>query len=223
MSKMSLTQKNKKQRIFCGITGGTACGKSTLCENIKKMLEPEKSCVIICQDNYYKVGGLGIGIDGDNETDNAKLNWDHPDALEWDLMASDLEKLSSGEPVCGPEWDFVLHERKEKCKKIPDVDVYLVEGIFVLSDPNIRKHLDLQIFVDVDSDTRLSRRIVRDINDRGRSLESVLYQYEHFVKPGFDNFTLPSKRHANIVVPYTIPNPICEGMIVKWINRPHIN
>ena len=205
--------------LFCGITGGTACGKSTLCQNIKKLLEPEKKCVIICQDNYYKKGGLGLGADGLEETDNAKINWDHPNALEWELLSSDLNRLSKGEKVLGPEWDFVLHERKENSKLIPDADVYLIEGIFVLSDPNIRKHLDLQIFVDVDSDTRLSRRIVRDINHRGRNLESVLYQYEHFVKPGFDNFTLPSKRHANIIVPYTTPNPVCEEMIVKWILR----
>ena len=242
--------KSNKKRFFCGITGGTASGKTTLCQNIKDMLQTgggsgsgsggrseygeqykcregegekygerekygegergAKKCVIISQDNYYKAQPEG--------RDNTKINWDHPDALEWNLLASDLQKLANNEQVCAPEWDFVLHKRKEKCQIIPDVDVYLIEGIFVLNDPKIRELLDLQIFVDVDSDSRLARRIVRDIEQRGRTLESVLYQYQNFVKPGYDNFTLPSKRHADIIVPYTNPNPICENMIVRWIN-----
>ena len=197
------------KRIFCGITGGTASGKTTLCKNLQSKLSGKK-CVIISQDSYYK----SIGLD----EEKTLRNWDIPDALELSLLGSNLNSLKhDSEPVWGPDWDFVEHTRKPNLFEIPDADVYLVEGIFVLTDPYIRNLLDMKIFVEVDSDTRLSRRIVRDITERGRTLKSVLFQYETYVKPGYDTFTHPSRQYANVIVPYQRPNELVENMIVSGI------
>lgn len=202
-----------KKVLFIGVTGGTASGKTTLCQIVCKNIEkhlPGTRCKIISQDHYYK--------NIPKEIDRTLWNWDTPDALEWDLLLENLKSLKSGaKEVHSPQWDFVEHRRCDTSMIIEEADIYLIEGIFVLSDPKIREMLDLQIFVEVESDTRLARRIVRDMTKRGRSLESVLYQYENFVKPGFDNFTHPSRRFANIIVPYKEPNPTAEHMIDKWI------
>lgn len=202
---------NQRRRIFCGVTGGTASGKTTFCRNILKQL-PSRHCVIISQDNYYKNIPKHI--------DKTTWNWDIPEALEWDLLAKHLKALKDGEDnVKIPDWDFVKHERKSETVSVEDADIYLIEGIFVLTDPAIRDLLDLKIFVKVDDDTRLSRRIKRDMNDRGRTLDSILYQYDNFVKPGFDNYTFPSQKHATIIVPYQERNPVAEDVVVNWITK----
>lgn len=198
--------------LLIGVTGGTASGKTTLCKNLQQQLKksfPDKNIVILSQDSYYITPALG--------TDRVKRNWDVPEALDFSLLAQHLAQLKTGEDIEVPDWDFVEHKRKDQGHCLGVADIYLIEGIFVLNDKQIRDHLDLQIFVDVDSDTRLARRIQRDLKERGRTIESVLYQYENFVKPGFDNFTLPSKRFANVIIPYKDPNPVCEAMIIGWI------
>lgn len=203
---------SSKAPLLIGVTGGTASGKTTLCKNLKAMLHtmfPTKSIVILSQDSYYMTPPVG--------TDKDKRNWDVPEALEFSLLAKHLGELKEGQAVVIPDWDFVEHKRKEEGRVIDCADIYLVEGIFVLNDSQIRDQLDLKIFVEVESDTRLARRIQRDIMERGRSIESVLYQYEKFVKAGFDNFTLPSRRFADVIVPYKDPNPLCEAMIAGWI------
>ena len=201
-----------KSPLLIGVTGGTASGKTTLCRNLRDTLStlfPTKKIVILSQDSYY--------MTPPPNTNKDTRNWDVPEALEFSLLADHLGKLKMGEIVEIPDWDFVKHERKAIGHSLGDADIYLIEGIFVLNDHQIREQLDLQIFVEVESDTRLARRIQRDISERGRTVQSVLYQYETFVKPGFDNFTLPSRRFANVIVPYKDPNPICEAMIVGWI------
>jgi uridine kinase len=201
-----------KSPLLIGVTGGTASGKTTLCKNLKKHLEalfPTKKIVILSQDSYYITPPVG--------TDQTKRNWDIPEALEFSLLAQHLAQLKTGEDVEIPDWDFVEHKRKPNGHWLGGADIYLIEGIFVLNDEQIRNQLDLQIFVEVESDTRLARRIQRDITERGRTIQSVLYQYEKFVKAGFDNFTLPSRRFANVIVPYKDPNPVCEAMIIGWI------
>jgi uridine kinase len=197
--------------LMIGITGGTASGKTTLCKNLRTLLGCEKKVVIISQDSYYK--------NPPQDMDVTKMNWDKPKALELSLLANHLQKLRSGESIEIPDWDFVKHERKDVGHNVEVADVYLIEGIFVLNNEEIRDQLDLKIYVEVDSDTRLSRRIQRDTKERGRSVDSVLYQYEKFVKPGYDSYTMPSKRFADIIVPYKCPNEISEKMIVGWISN----
>jgi len=130
-------------------------------------------------------------------------NFDSPEALDWDLLVSILKRLSKSKTVDIPIYDFSTNSRSEKTNQVHGSisDVIILEGILVLYHPRVLEMLDMKIFVDTDSDTRLARRVVRDMKLRGRTLESILYQYENFVKPAYDNFILPTKKFSDIVIP----------------------
>jgi uridine kinase len=200
--------------MFCGLTGGTACGKTSVCKKVIKGIEnvsKDVKIVIISQDNYYL----------ETDIDPADHDWDHPNAIDWDLMFQNISDLKHGKPAQMPEWDFVNHCRKAEMKTVQPADIYLLEGILILTNEDVRNLLDLKVFIDVDADTRLSRRIIRDVKERGRSVDSVLEQYHRFVKPGFDNYIFPTRRHADLIIPRGAENQIAIDLLVKTLSDSH--
>jgi len=148
-------------------------------------------------------------------------NFDHPDAFDWDLLYSTLEALSRGKTVTIPTYDFTTHNRQDVVHTLHGSisDIIIVEGILLFHPQSVLDLLDMKLFVDTDADTRLARRVRRDISERGRSLESVLNQYERFVKPAFDQFILPTKKHADVIIPRGSSNSVAIDLIVLHIKQ----
>lgn len=180
--------------ILIGITGGTGSGKSTVAKEIFRSLD-EKNAVIIEQDSYYK--------DQSSLTfqERMKTNYDHPFAFDNDLLIEHLKCLLKGQPIRKPIYDFEIHNRKKETVLIYPQHIIILEGILILGDERIRNLLDIKIFVDTDSDVRVIRRIMRDINERGRSLDSVITQYMRTVRPAHMQFVEPTKKYADIIIP----------------------
>lgn len=179
--------------LVVGICGGSGSGKTTVAKAIAEAI-PNK-CVIIAQDSYYK----------DNRhlplPERAKLNYDHPDAFDHELLINHLQLLIQGRPIQQPIYDYSQHTRSDKTLLVSPAEVILLEGILIFNDERLRSLLDLKIFVDTDADIRLIRRVMRDVNERNRSLESVIMQYQTSVKPMHEAFIEPSKRYADIILP----------------------
>lgn len=195
-----------KLPYIVGIAGGTGSGKSTLSERLSRALPGE--VVLIRHDNYYH----------DQKqlpfSERVKKNYDHPLAFETELLIQHLDQLRQGRSIYMPEYDFTQHTRREHEVLLEPQRVILVEGILVLENAALRERMDLRIFVDTDSDTRILRRLVRDINQRQRTLESVIEQYLRTVKPMHEQFVEPSKRYADIIVPEGGKNQVAIDMIV---------
>jgi len=201
-----------KKLFFIGVSGGSASGKTTVCEEIANRLNDQR-VQILSLDSFYKP----LSHD---ELENVKsYNFDAPDAFDWELLAKTLKKLSKCKTVNIPLYDFTTHSRCESTTVVHGAisDVIVLEGILVFHNAKVLELLDLKIFVDTDSDTRLARRVVRDMNYRGRTLESILHQYETFVKPSFDNFILPTKKFADIVIPRGGSNEVAIDLIEQAI------
>jgi len=183
-----------KPGILIGIAGGSGSGKTLVAKRIFDELGSDK-VIIIQQDSYYKdLSHLTL-------EERNKQNFDHPDAFDNELLLLHLKKLLSGNHVDQPIYDFTIHSRKKETNRIGDHVIIVLEGILILHDPNLRKIMDIKIYVDTDDDIRLIRRIRRDINERGRSLESILEQYENSVRPMQLQFIEPTKRYADIIIP----------------------
>eukprot|EP01132_Coremiostelium_polycephalum_P013220 gene13220-16125_t len=196
--------------FIIGVTGGTASGKTTVCDEIIKRLEGQR-IGIICLDSFYKPLDKSI-------LDNvANYNFDHPDAFDWGLVQESLRGLKEGNAVQIPTYCFKTHSRLSETSLVQDIDVILFEGILSFYTQGLRDQMDMKIFVDTDSDTRLSRRVMRDIAERGRNLEGVLYQYERFVKPAFDDYILPTKKYADVIIPRGADNLVAIDLIVQHI------
>ena len=180
--------------ILIGITGGTGSGKSTiadaLCSNFS-----EKRIVMIQQDMYYK-DQSHLSME-----ERVKTNYDHPMAFDNDLLVDHLKDLIEGKSIEKPSYDFTVHNRSKVTTTIEPRDIILVEGILILEDERIRDLLDIKVYVDTDADIRILRRLVRDIEERGRTVESVIDQYLTIVRPMHMQFTEPSKRYADIIIP----------------------
>lgn len=176
------------------ISGGTCSGKTTIAKAIGQRLHSLKT-VIISHDNYYK------RLDHLSLAERSRVNFDHPDSIDKQLLLLDLKDMLQGHAVNVPEYDFVTHSRSEGKLCIADADVIILEGIFALYYPELIELSDLKIYVDTDADTRLARRISRDILDRGRDVESVLDQYMQTVKPSHAAFIEPSKKNADVIIP----------------------
>jgi len=176
------------------ISGGTCSGKTTIAKAIGQRLKSLKT-VILSHDNYYKK------LDHLSMTERARVNFDHPDSIDKDYLLADLKDMLSGKAVNVPDYDFVTHSRKEGKLCIAEADVIILEGIFALYYPELLELSDLKIYVDTDADTRLARRMSRDIIDRGRDVESVLEQYMQTVKPSHAAFIEPSKKNADVIIP----------------------
>ena len=162
-------------------------------------------------DNYYKRN------DDLSYEERAKLNYDHPDAFDTELLCEHIRQLKAGRPIDMPVYDYSVHNRSEKTIRIQPNPVIILEGILILAEPRLVELMDFKIFVDTDADERILRRIIRDVNDRGRSLDSVIRQYRETVKPMHDQFVEPSKRKANIIIPEGGRNEAAMQVIVELI------
>ena len=201
----------EKEILVIGIAGGTGSGKTTLMNNLIKHFENDVT--ILSHDNYYK------RHDELTYEERCQLNYDEPAALETDLMAVHLDRLRRGEAIDCPVYDFTVHNRSDKTVRIVPKKVIIVEGILIFENQPLRELMDIKIFVDTDADVRLCRRIKRDVNKRGRTLESVLTQYQETVKPMHEKYVEPSKKFADIIVPEGGKNWVALDMIVGHIGR----
>jgi uridine kinase len=197
-------------RLLLGIAGGTGSGKTTVATNIVKRLALD-SITVITMDSYYR----DLADLPPARRDEA--NFDHPDSIEQELFVQHLVALKSGWPIEQPVYDFTRHVRTGATLLIEPREVIIAEGILLFHVPEIRKILDIRIFVDTPADIRLLRRITRDIRDRGRTLESVSEQYLRTVRPMHDEFVEPSKRYADVIIPEGGYNDIAIDMLTSRI------
>jgi len=195
--------------IIIGIAGGTGSGKSTLADNIRK--EFSNNITMISHDYYYK-NHSELTFE-----ERTKLNYDHPDAFDTYLLIEHLNRLKKGEVIYRPNYSFVKHMREEETIEVVPKKVILVDGILIFENKELRDMMDIKIFVDTDADIRFIRRLVRDVRDRGRTLESVIEQYRTTVKPMHEQFVEPSKKHADIIVPEGGYNHVALNMIIEKI------
>lgn len=184
-------------------------GKSTLAENIKK--EFENNITMISHDYYYKAH-LDLPYE-----ERTKLNYDHPDSIETSLLIEHLKELKKGNSIHRPEYSFVEHQRTENTVEVKPKKVIIVDGILIFENKELRDMMDIKIFVDTDADIRFIRRLLRDVEDRGRSLNSVVSQYCTTVKPMHEQFVEPSKKYADIIVPEGGYNVVALNMIIEKI------
>lgn len=199
----------KLNPIIIGIAGGTGSGKSTLADNIRK--EFANNITMLSHDYYYK-SNSHLSFD-----ERKKLNYDHPDAFDTDLLIEHLNKLKKGEVIYRPNYSFVTHLREEQTVEVVPKKVILLDGILIFENKELRDMMDIKIFVDTDADIRFIRRLVRDVSDRGRTLESVIEQYTTTVKPMHEQFVEPSKKYADIIVPEGGYNHVALNMIIEKI------
>lgn len=199
------------QFLVIGIAGGTGSGKTTLMKNIIGRFGDVVT--VLSHDNYYR------RHDELTYEERCKINYDEPAALETDLMACHLDLLRKGESIECPVYDFSQHNRSNETITIEPKRVIIVEGILIFENEPLRNLMDIKIFVDTDADVRLCRRIKRDVNKRGRTLESVLTQYQETVKPMHEKYVEPSKKFADIVVPEGGKNLVALDMIMGRIAR----
>ena len=197
--------------LVIGIAGGTGSGKTTL---MKRLVEAFGDVVsVLSHDNYYR------RLDHLALEERRLVNYDEPAALETELMAAHLQQLRAGRAIDCPVYDFSQHNRSDDTIHIEPRQVIIVEGILIFENPELRDLMDIRIFVDTDADIRICRRIKRDVNKRGRSLESVIEQYQTTVKPMHEKYVEPSKKYAHIVVPEGGKNVVALDMIVGRIRR----
>ena len=197
--------------LVIGIAGGTGSGKTTLMKNLINRFEDVVT--VISHDNYYK------RHDDIPYEERCKLNYDEPSAFDTSLMVYHLDQLRHGYAIECPVYDFTVHNRSAETIHIVPKKVIIVEGILIFENEELRNLMDIRIFVDTDADIRLCRRIKRDVNKRGRTLESVLEQYQQTVKPMHEQYVEPSKKYAHIVVPEGGKNLVALDMIVGRIQR----
>lgn len=181
-----------KHTIIIGIAGGTASGKSTFTRRLKERFK--KNVVILHHDDYYRDQAE---IDPE---ERRKINYDHPDALDTELLLSHLAMLQDGKAISCPVYDFTNNTRSHKTIRIEPAPIVILEGILVLSDPALRERMDLKIFVHADADDRLARRILRDVRDRKRDLRGIIRQYQNTVKPMHNQYVEPARQEADIVL-----------------------
>lgn len=197
--------------LVIGIAGGSGSGKTTLMKNL--IARFGDVITVLSHDNYYRAH------DEMSYEERCKLNYDEPAAFETDLMVRQLAQLRQGEEIDCPVYDFTVHNRSQETIRVVPKKVIIVEGILIFADPALRDLMDVKIFVDTDADIRLCRRVKRDVNKRGRSLESVLTQYQETVKPMHELYVEPSKRYANLVVLEGGKNLVALDMIETHIQK----
>ena len=197
--------------LVIGIAGGTGSGKTTLMNNI--MAKFEGMVTVLSHDNYYK------RHDELTFEERSGLNYDEPDAIETSLMVKHLQKLRSGQAIDCPVYDFTRHNRSDETIRLEPSPVIIVEGILIFENESLRNLMDIRLFVDTDADVRLCRRIKRDVTKRGRTLESVLAQYQNTVKPMHEKYVEPSKKYANLVIPEGGRNIVALDMILGRIQK----
>ncbi len=201
-----------RNTIIIGVAGGSGSGKTTVAHNLVKAFSREEA-ILVEQDAYYKeLSNLTID-------ERAKTNFDHPDAIEFELMKQHLIDLKNGTSIERPTYDFKTHSRKEEKVTLNPSKIIVVEGILVFAVKEIRDLFDVKIFVDTDADEMLLRRLERDIHERGRSFDSVKNQYLSTVKPMYLEFCEPSKRYADVIIPRGGENKVAINMVIAKLKR----
>ena len=195
--------------MIVGIAGGTGSGKTTITRKLMQRFEGDVS--VINHDNYYKAHH-----DMPYE-ERAKLNYDHPDAFDTEMLIDALRELKQGHAVKCPVYDYSIHDRTDKTITVEPARVIIVEGILIFQSPELCRQMDIKIYVDTDADVRILRRIIRDVRDRGRSLDSVINQYLTTVKPMHEQFVEPTRKYADIVVLEGGHNLVALDMIMQRI------
>ncbi|WP_303970057.1 uridine kinase [Sporosarcina ureae] len=200
----------KKKPVVIGITGGSGSGKTSVTKKIHEVFQGH-SVVVIEQDDYYK--------DQSHLAFNERLqtNYDHPLAFDTDLLIQHIHQLINRQSIEKPTYDYTLHTRATEKVVVESQDVIILEGILVLEDERLRDLMDIKLFVDTDSDIRIIRRILRDIHDRGRTVDSVVEQYMTVVRPMHNQFIEPTKKYANIIIPEGGENAVAIDLMVTKI------
>ena len=199
--------------MVIGIAGGTGSGKTTITRKLMQRFGHEVS--VIYHDNYYKAHH-NMPYEA-----RAKLNYDQPDAFDTDQLIEAVRALKKGRSVVCPVYDYSIHDRSEKTITVKPARVIIVEGILIFENKELCSLMDIKVFVDADADVRILRRIVRDVRDRGRSLESVVNQYLSTVKPMHEKYVEPSKRNADIIVPEGGHNKVALELLMERV-RAHL-
>jgi len=199
--------------MVIGIAGGTGSGKTTITRRLIQAFGEDVS--VVHHDNYYKAHH-----DMPFE-ERAKLNYDHPNAFDTDLMLQHLRQLKQGKSIQCPVYDYSIHDRTDKTVLIRPTRVIIVEGILIYESLELCREMDIKIYVDTDADVRILRRIVRDVRDRGRSLEGIIDQYINTVKPMHEQFVEPSKRRADVIIPQGGHNQVALEMVIERV-RAHL-
>lgn len=198
--------------LIIGVAGGSGSGKTTVVNTISTTLGIEKH-LLLQHDSYYRdLKHLPF-------EERIEHNFDHPASLETELLIRHINALSEGYPIEIPQYDFSKHIRKEETTQITPKEVILIDGILIFSEPELLELMDVKIFVDTDDDIRLLRRLKRDLNERGRSVENVMEQYQKFVRPMHLEFVQPSKRYADIIIPRGGKNKVALDMVLALINE----
>ena len=192
-----------------GITGGSGSGKSTV---VRKIRESQPDSVLVAQDNYYKSAPF---INNSNIT---AFNFDHPDAFDMDLLLSNLMDLKAGKEIDMPQYDFVYHRRMDETLHVKPQKLIILDGLMIFYDKRIRDILDLKLYVDTPADIRFIRRLIRDIQERGRTVESVIEQYTKVVRPGHFNFIEPCKEYADLIIPEGGHNQKAMEVIFSFVH-----
>jgi uridine kinase len=193
--------------VVVGIAGGSGSGKTTVVGAITKGVDPA-TVAILHHDAYYR------SFDHLDEADRAEVNFDHPEALETELMVAHVDALLRGEPVEMPVYDFRSHTRTRETVPVEPARILIIDGILIFSEADLRDRMDIRVFVDTDDDVRLIRRLRRDLVERGRSVASVLDQYERTVRPMHLEFVEPSRRYAHVIIPEGGHNSVAVDMLV---------
>jgi len=193
-----------------GVAGGTGSGKTTLATKLKAAIADD--AIILSHDFYYR-DNANIAFE-----ERIKLNYDHPNAFDTDLMIEDIKKLKNGQAIDHPQYSFVTHTRTSDTVHVEPTPVIIVEGILIFENKELLSLMDIKVFVDTDADIRLIRRLTRDVKERGRSLDSVITQYMNTVKPMHEQFVEPSKKNADIIIPEGGENLVALHMLIDRIN-----
>jgi len=202
-----------KKSVIIGIAGGSASGKTTVAQRLKKTFEKTNSVVIIRQDDYYKdQSNLSM-------SERIKTNYHHPLAFDNEFLVKQLDQLATGKAIEKPMYDFVHHTRSLETEIIEPADVIVLEGLFVLENEFIRNRLDIKLFVDTEADIRFIRRLLRDVNERGRTLDHVITQYTTTVKIMHSLFIEPSKRYADLIIPEGGKNEVAIDLLTTKISN----
>lgn len=199
-----------KDICIIGIAGGTASGKTTIVNKLKEMFADDVE--LISHDCYYKAH------DDMPYEERAKLNYDHPSSFDTDRMIEDIKALKRGETIYRPVYDFSIHNRVPETVKVEPKKVILIEGILIFENKELRDLMDVKIFVDADADERLMRRMIRDMKYRGRTIESIISQYQTTVKPMHEEFVEPSKKYADIIIPRGGENQAAMDILKGHLN-----
>lgn len=201
-----------KRPLLIGIAGGSASGKTSLAKRIYELFEKSNSVIIIKEDDYYKEQS-DVPL-----SERAKVNYDHPFAFDHDLLIAQLQELYDGNTIQKPTYDYAVHNRSKEVEIIHPCDVIIIEGLFVLENTKLRNMLDIKLFVDTPADVRFIRRLIRDVNERERTLQSVVTQYLNTVRIMHEEFVEPSKKYADLIIPEGGKNDVAIDIIASKIS-----